>query len=145
MNEAIRKQLSEEHQKIKDKEKYYLQHEANIELIIEVLQVALGDQFLDYTANAHDIDVKFKGGYSEFKTMMKVMFECDYKPRTKPTGTKFTEFSCWWDHKESASDNPKFWIWFTSTQCTRVQTGTEMLPPREAAVYEIVCGDEEAA
>lgn len=145
MNEAIWKQLSEEHQKIKDKEKYYLTHEVSIEYVVQELKAALGDQFISYTANAHDIDVKFKGGISEFKTMMKIMFDYDYKPRSKPVGEKFTEFSCWWDHKDLATDEPKFWIWFTSSVCTRVQIGTEMLPAREAAVYEIVCGNEEAA
>jgi hypothetical protein len=56
-----------------------------------------------------------------------------YEPSNRPGDEPETTFSCYWEHTELET---KFWLYFTSTVCTRVKVGTEMV---ERDIYETVC------
>lgn len=64
-----------------------------------------------------------------FAAFRKMGYEPDGRPDAKPQST----FSCYWDHPDFET---RFWLYFSSTKCTRIKTGTEM---KEVAIYETVC------
>ena len=83
--------------------------------------------------NMKSIDICFSGNKNVLEEIFKAFRNIGYEPSNRP-GTEPAEyFSCFWRYPDKEI---KFWLSFTSTQCTRIKVGTKMV---EQAVYETVC------
>ncbi len=91
---------------------------------IEINRVAIDGKCVDiYVAgDKHVLDAVF----GAFRAL-------GYEPSSRPGKKPESQFICYWHHP---TNNVEFYLVFASNKCTRIKTGTKMVPQD---TYETVC------
>jgi len=79
------------------------------------------------------IDINIAGDKHTLQAVFAAFRKMGYEPTDRPSNEPTSSFSCFWDHPDFEC---RFWLYFSSTKCTRVKVGTET---REVPLYETVC------
>lgn len=79
------------------------------------------------------VDLSIAGDKHTLNAIFAAFRKLGYEPTDRPGDKPSASFSCHWEHP---TEDARFWLYFSSTQCTRIKTGTKMV---EQVVYETVC------
>lgn len=80
-----------------------------------------------------EVDISIAGDRHTLNAIFAAFRGLGYEPSSRPGTTPEASFSCRWEHPDHEC---RFWLFFTSTKCTRVKVGTETV---ERDIYETVC------
>ena len=82
-----------------------------------------------------EVDINITGDQQTLLAIFRAMRGEGYEPSQRPSDDDepMTSFACYWNHQYH---DGKFWIYYASTQCRRVQVGVEM---KELPIYETIC------
>ena len=80
-----------------------------------------------------EVDIGIAGDRHTLQAVFGVFRKLGYEPSSRPGDEPSPSFSCRWNHPDLEC---RFWLYFTSTKCTRVKVGTET---REVDLFETVC------
>ena len=134
MSTAIAKGLTEDLMRVNARITWWVQNQHHFATIVPQLELLGADINVAYKS----LDVNIAGNKDTLLSVYRIMRQNGYKPNSRPEAGAAT-YSAYWDNPNAEA--PRLWIYFTSTVCHRVQTGTKMV---EVPVYEVQCGDGEA-
>jgi len=109
---------------------YYHTHKQEIERVA-VAFVKIDTQSARVTDGCIDLNVT--GDKHVLAACFHAFRKLGYEPSERPGPKLESSFACNWEHPQHKC---KWWLYFSSTKCTRIKVGTEM---REVAIYETVC------
>jgi len=120
-----------ETQELADKQTaYYNRNKLQVVAIAAALH-KIDVQSASSTGNC--IDINIAGDKHTLQAVFAAFRKMGYEPTDRPDNEPTSSFSCFWDHPDFEC---RFWLYFSSTKCTRVKVGTET---REVPLYETVC------
>lgn len=79
------------------------------------------------------VDLSITGDRHTLNAIFSAFRKLGYEPTDRPTDKPDPSFSCHWEH---TTEDARFWLYFSSSKCTRIKVGTET---REVDLYEVVC------
>lgn len=82
-----------------------------------------------------DIDLSFAGDAHKLASVVRILRTSGFTTLGERPKKGDTAWHAYFEHPECAT---KLWLYFTSSVCKRVKTGTQMV---EQDVYEVQCGD----
>ena len=109
--------------------------------VINSLELALRDSAVEAyrfqlsTSQATELDLSITGERRVFDRVWRALRANGFVPDTRPKG-KEPVFTTWW---RSKSHSVTIWMYFSSSECKMVRTGTKMV---EQPVYEVQCTSE---
>jgi hypothetical protein len=130
MHKMVGVKLIEDQEELTKRAGWYHRNKGHIEeaaralVKIEVQSASLQDGSVDFNVTGDKHTLK-----AVFGALRKLGYEPSKRPLEKPAAS----FYCSWYHPEH---DCKFFLWFTSSKCTRVKVGTET---KEVDIYETVC------
>ena len=124
--------LIEQEQRLSSAASWYHRNRHNVRIVATALK---GLEIQSAVICGPEVDINIMGNKETLQSIFKAMRGEGYEPSQRPNedDEPMTTFSCYWNHPDH---DGKFWIYFSSTQCRRVQIGTEM---KELPIYETVC------
>ena len=111
---------------------YYDEHRPRIVAVAQALG-KLEDKIIRVDVTAESVDIYISGDRHVLKAAFGALRRLEYHPDSRPDAKPEPTFSTWFRHPDHSC---KFWLSFSSTQCTRVKVGSKM---EEVNVYETVC------
>lgn len=103
---------------------------------VEIGRVAVELKKIEVTRavlNSDCVDLSITGNRHTLNAIFAAFRKLGYEPTDRPTDKPEPTFSCYWEHPV---EDARFWLYFTSNQCTRIKVGTET---KEVDIYEVVC------
>lgn len=103
---------------------------------VEIGRVAVELKKIEVTRaclNTDCVDLSITGDRHTLNAIFTAFRRLGYEPSDRPTKEHKPTFSCYWNHPV---EDAKFWLYFTSSKCTRIKVGTET---KEVDIYEVVC------
>lgn len=131
MNEGIETDLKSDKRYWRNKREYYRTHREDVIAVANELN--LGETPIRAVTTDGSIDLSVSGTHRELKECFRAFRRLGYEPSDRPTDVKLSSFNTVFTHPDK---KVRFWLFFTSTICTRKKIGTKMV---ETAVYETVC------
>lgn len=125
-----RKNIQTQEADLKEAAEWY---SANQREIARVSAALVKIEVINAVVCNHCIDLSITGDKHVLKAIFGAFRKLGYEPNTRPGNKNEPTFSCYWEHPELAT---KFWLYFTSSKCTRVKVGTET---KEIDIYETRC------
>ena len=122
--------LAETERQLVKKAAYYHRNKVQVNLVAEALSKL---NIISASIESSCFDISITGDKHDLKAIFAAFRKLGYEPDSRPTDEPKATFTCNWDHPGLEA---RFWVYFTSTKCTRVQVRTET---REVPVYETVC------
>lgn len=111
---------------------YYEKHRPAIVAVAREL-AKLEDKMIRINVTTESIDLQIAGDRHVLKAIFGAFRRAGYLPDGRPSAKLEPSFSTWFRHPDHGC---KFWLNFTSSQCTRVKVRSEM---QEVDIYETVC------
>jgi hypothetical protein len=90
-----------------------------------------------FSAASSSIDLQFTGTADLLAKVWVVLRRHGFKPGNRPKAGE-PSYSTYWTPRAQPEGMASIWMYFTSSVCKRVQTGTKMV---ETPVYETQCGE----
>jgi len=109
---------------------------ADLQTLFAHMPQTLSSENADLDVNAltaHSVDIFLVGTKGDLLAVVKVLRRFGYQPDDRPA-----EGDTEWATRWRKDQRPELYLSFTSTQCERVATGTEMV---EQTTYKTVCGE----
>jgi len=130
MSKMVGVKLIEDQETLTSKASWYHRNRPHIE---EVAQ-ALGKlEITRASLSVSEVDISIAGDRHTLNAIFAAFRGLGYEPSSRPGSEPSPSFSCRWEHPEH---DCRFWLFFSSTKCTRVQIGTTT---QEVGIYETVC------
>ncbi len=123
--------LTDQEKRVKRSASYYHRNKDKLWAVAELFKGKIEVQSATVEENCFDLNVA--GDKHVLQAVFGIFRKLGYEPSSRPSEDPATTFSCYWEHDEYET---KFWLYFTSTVCTRVKVGTEMV---QRDIYETVC------
>jgi len=116
-------------------ERVFAYYEKHHRAIVEVCSALakIEDKVIRTQATTGAIDLNISGDRHVLNAVFAAFRKLGYEPGTRPGKEPEPSFSTYFSHTEH---DCKFWLSFTSSQCTRVKVGTKT---QTIDVYETVC------
>ncbi len=131
MLEGIKADIKSDKRYFQRKREYYKLHREDVQAVADELK--LGETPTRAVATDDSIDLSVSGTLVELKECFRAFRKLGYEPNDRPEDPKLASFNTVFTHPDK---KVRFWLFFTSTVCTRKKVGTEMV---ERDVYEVVC------
>jgi len=130
----IMDRMEDRKKQIEEGFEFLQRHQAEIHEVDEGL-LDLNQWFIkaepDFSNKA--IDLSFAGDKHVLDGIFGAFRKLGYNPSSRPGQKPQSYFSCFWTNPDKQI---KYWMTFTSTQCTRIKVGTKMV---EQDIFETVC------
>jgi len=110
---------------------YYHRNKSTLHIVAELFKGKIKVQSATVSGDCFDLSVT--GDKHVLEAIFGIFRKLGYEPDSRPGEEPATTFSCYWDHPELEA---RFWLYFTSTVCTRKKIGTKMV---QQDIYETVC------
>lgn len=130
MLQQMKEELVSSSEQVTKVANYYHTHKDEIERVAAAF-VKIDTQSARVTDGCIDLNVA--GNKHVLAACFSAFRKLGYEPSDRPGIEMEPSFACYWEHSQHKC---KWWLYFSSTQCTRIKIGTEM---REVAIYETVC------
>ena len=130
VNKLVGAKLIEAEAHISNQAAYYHRNKAILEVVAEALKKV---NVTSAAVTTTCFDISIAGDKHTLEAVFAAFRKLGYEPTDRPDNEPKSTFSCYWDHPDFEA---RFWLYFSSTKCTRVKVGTEM---KEVAIYETVC------
>lgn len=113
---------------------FWADHKLDVNPIVEHIENGIGDCEL----SSDSIDIKLSGGMAVLIGVVSYLEDLGYEVYAPlPEAT-----SSYWSSRAHHESRTPLWIWWSNTECRRVQVGTKM---EEVPIYELRCGPEESS
>jgi hypothetical protein len=130
MSKMVGVKLIEDSEALTAKASWYHRNKTKIE------EAAVALSKLEITRaslSVNEVDISIAGDRHTLNAIFAAFRGLGYEPSSRPGSEPAPSFSCRWEHPEH---DCRFWLFFSSTKCTRVQIGTTT---QEVGIYETVC------
>jgi hypothetical protein len=130
MHKMVGQYLIETQDSLTKKASWYHRNKDEIEAVAQSLKKL---EITRASLSTDEVDVSIAGDRHTLNAIFSAFRGRGYEPSSRPSDKPESTFSCRWEHPDH---DCRFWLFFTSTKCTRVKVGTET---REVDIYETVC------
>lgn len=130
INKMVGVTLIEAQEKLTEKASWYHRNKGEIE---EVAQAFTKINVVRAILSHKEVDLSIAGDRHTLKAAFGALRTLGYEPSSRPGDKPEPSFSCRWEHPDH---DCRFWLFFSSTACTRVKVGTQT---KEVDLYETVC------
>ncbi len=131
LHQAIKVDLVSQQELMTERASFYQKNKPHIKEVATALKkIEIQSAKLD---NYKCVDLNITGDKHTLMALFKAFRKLRYEPSARPSSKPSPSFNCYWSRD---GQELRFYVYFSSTKCTRVKVGTET---REVTIYETVC------